>query len=265
MSYSALALIPARAGSVRIPKKNTRRLNGHPLLAYTIAAAQQVGIFTAGIYVSSEDPETLDIARYYGAQTIRRPDALARAESPDIRWVRSALESLGARGGALALLRPTSPFRTAATIQRAWKQFIDPDNTADTLRAVEPVSQHPGKMWAMEGPGYPIVPILNYTREGVPWHSCPTQTLPTFYVQNASLEMAWIHDVLGRDSLTGRKIGPFFTEGYEGVDLNTEADWTAAAQLAAARPSLLPPVSVAPYGPLAGDDDGADSCRALAG
>ena len=49
-----------------------------------------------------------------------------------------------------SLLRPTSPFRTAATIRRAWERFIAvPD--ADSLRAVRPVREHPGKMWRIAG------------------------------------------------------------------------------------------------------------------
>ena len=142
-----------------------------------------------------------------------------------------------------AILRPTSPFRTAATIRRAYDQFKrTPD--VDSLRAVEPVKQHPGKMWAYEGPGYPITPLLGYTRsDGVPWHSAPTQTLPTFYVQNASLEMAWTRTVTQLGSIAGKKVLPFFTKGYEGFDLNTPEDWELAEQLIATGKVQLPSIS----------------------
>ena len=76
MSYqsgqSIVALIPARAGSQRVPHKNIKLLAGHPLIAYTIAAAQQSGIFQT-ILVSSDSEETLQIALSMGIAAIRRP------------------------------------------------------------------------------------------------------------------------------------------------------------------------------------------------
>ena len=60
---TTVALIPARAGSKRCQGKNTRMLAGHPLLAYTIQAALDSGIFDRGVWVSSDSLETLDIAR----------------------------------------------------------------------------------------------------------------------------------------------------------------------------------------------------------
>src|SRR3990167_1153878 len=94
MSYqsgkSIVALIPARAGSARIPGKNLRRLAGHPLIAYTIAAAQQSGIFQT-ILVSSDSEDILQIALQMGIAAIRRPAKWATADSPDIEWVTHAL------------------------------------------------------------------------------------------------------------------------------------------------------------------------------
>ena len=80
----------------------------------------------------------------------------------------------------------------------------------------------------------PIVPLLNRQRDdGTPWHSSPTQSLPTVYVQNASLEMAWTYVVRDLHSISGTKISPFFIEGYEGFDINTESDWQEAERIAA--------------------------------
>ena len=59
----------------------------------------------------------------------------------------------------------------------------------------------------------------------------PTQTLPTVYVQNASLEMAWSYVVPAFGTISGTKVLPFFTEGYEGFDVNTEDDWREATRL----------------------------------
>src|SRR5690348_3540711 len=116
----AVALIPARQGSKRVPGKNTRRLNGHPMLAYTIAPAIESGVFDA-VIVSTDSEEIADIARHYGAEVpFLRPAALASDTSPDIEWLEYTLAELSRQGrswDAFSLLRPTSPFRTAGTIR----------------------------------------------------------------------------------------------------------------------------------------------------
>ena len=245
-----VALIPARAGSKRIPGKNLKLLAGHPLLRYAIASAQESGIFS-DVIVSSEHDPTLKLAREYGARPMWCSTAVAhRDTSPDICWVRYTLDRLRDRGEEperFAILRCTSPFRTAHTIQRAYLQFTLPDQTADTLRAVEPVSQHPAKMWQqVHGECGPIKPLLDGScPDGTPWHSSPTQSLPRYYVQNASLEMTWSYVVRSYDRITGKKIAPFFTEGYEGFDLNTPADWREAEYLIASGQATLPEIHVA--------------------
>lgn len=236
-----VALIPARAGSKRCPGKNTRLLAGHPLIAYTIAAAQQSGVFDR-IVVSSDDDHTLRIACDYGAMAWKRGIECAADESPDILWVREFLQSpQNADFNAYAILRPTSPFRTAATIQRAHKQFLRDE--VHSLRAVQLAKEHPGKMWFCNGPGYPMTPVCDAKRsDGVPWHSSPTQTLPLAYVQNASLEMAWTYVLESYGSISGRKVAPFLTEGYEGLNIDTESDWQDAVALACTAPGLLPEI-----------------------
>ncbi len=246
-----VALIPARAGSKRIPGKNMKLLAGQPLLRYTLEAVKAAGVF-ADIIVSSEDAATLRYAAAYGARAMWCPTSIAhRDETPDIYWVRYTLDRLrdrGARPASFALLRVTAPFRTAATIQRAYQQFTRPDQTADTLRAVELATQHPAKMWRqVHGECGPIQPLIEGAHpDGTPWHSSPTQTLPRYYVQNASLEMAWTTAVEVHGRITGRKIAPFFTEGYEGFDLNTLADWREAEYLIASGQAVLPEIHALP-------------------
>lgn len=227
-----VALIPARAGSKRVPGKNIRKLAGHPLVAYTIAAAQQSGVFS-DILISTDDLDFVRAAHapFANSRTllIERPKEFARDDSPDIDWVRNAL-SLRGYWNAFAILRPTSPFRTAETIQRAHKQFLRDE--VHSIRAVQLAKEHPGKQWFCNGPGYPMTPVCDAKRsDGVPWHSCPTQTLPLAYVQNASLEMAWTYVLESYGSISGRKVAPFLTEGNEGFDINTEADWEQAEEL----------------------------------
>lgn len=235
-----VALIPARAGSKRCPGKNTRLLAGHPLIAYTIAAAQQSGVFD-DVWVSTEDDRTMAIAHVYGARVIRRSVEAAHDDAPDIMLVREFFEHQNADYNAYAILRPTSPFRTAATIQRAHKQFLRDE--VHSLRAVQLATEHPGKMWFCNGPGYPMTPVCDAKRsDGVPWHSSPTQTLPLAYVQNASLEMAWTYVLESYGSISGRKVAPFLTEGLEGFDINSELDWGEAEDYARDNPKALPEI-----------------------
>jgi CMP-N-acetylneuraminic acid synthetase len=246
---SAVALIPARQGSKRVPGKNIRLLNGHPMLAYTIAPAIQSGVFDA-VVVSTDSEETAAIARHYGAEVpFLRPDVFATDTSPDIEWVDYTLRELQTRGrrwDAFSLLRPTSPFRTAETIQRAWQLFAsEPD--VDSLRAVELCAQHPGKMWVIDGRR--MRPLLDQPAPRTqPWHSTPYQALPRVYVQNASLEIAWTRVVLEKRTIAGDVLMPFITEGYEGFDINDPHDWMIAERLLADRVVTLPPVRHEPYG-----------------
>mgnify|MGYP001593809525 CR=1 FL=1 len=224
-----IALIPARAGSARLPGKHLRLLGGLPLIDYTLAAARGSAWFER-IEVWSDDQAVLAYAADRGIAAHWRPPV--SADQPDIDWVREALVS--PRADTFAILRATSPFRTAATIRRAGAQFTSMGSCGDSLRAVEPVTQTPYKMWTWEGPGQPIQPLLAGTNPaGVPWHSCPTQTCPQVWAQNACLEMGWTANVEVHGTIHGRKVAPFFTEGYEGVDLNTEADWAYAEWLLA--------------------------------
>ena len=230
---TAIALIPARAGSRRVPGKNVRPLAGHPLMAYAIASAQQSGCF-ARVVVSTDSKYYADVARYYGAEVPwLRPAAFAADDSPDIEWVEDLLGGLKRRGetyDAFGLLRPTSPFRQAETIQRAWRAFQAAVGI-DSLRAVERCRQHPGKMWVLEGGR--LRPLLEQPASGTPWHSRPTQSLPEVYVQNASLEIAWSRVVFDTRTITGAVIAPFLTQGYEGFDVNDPDDWIVAERLAA--------------------------------
>jgi CMP-N,N'-diacetyllegionaminic acid synthase len=243
-----VALIPARAGSKRVPGKNTRDLNGQPLIAYTIAAAQQSGVF-ARVVVCSDDSNVWKIAYQLGAEWFER--APVSDTQRDVEWIREVLEQMRPQPEAFAILRPTSPFRTADTIRRAYQQFCDMNDCVDSIRAVRPVTEHPYKMWRSTGPAgfekaYPIKPLHEgYHADGTPWHSSPTQSLPTLYVQTSALEMAWTRCVEVYGTISGRKVAPFFGSPVEFCSIDTPDDWDEAERLARTRPDLLSPVDVA--------------------
>jgi N-acylneuraminate cytidylyltransferase len=79
-----VAIIPARGGSCRIPRKNIRDFHGKPIMAYSIDTAKASGLFDGGIFVSTEDEEIAKIARSLGAGLIHRPPELAEVNgTPD--------------------------------------------------------------------------------------------------------------------------------------------------------------------------------------
>lgn len=236
--------MPARGGSKRVPGKNLRPLDGHPLIAYTIAAARGSGVFDA-VVASTDDPRTAEVASHYGAEVpFLRPEELAADLSPDIEWVEYTITKLadtGRRWDAFSILRPTSPFRQPETIQRAWHLFRSRDDV-DSLRAVERCRQHPGKMWVIEGDL--LRPLLGGAPAATPWHSMPYQALPPVYEQNASLEIAWTRVVTETRTIAGGRIVPFLTDGHEGFDINNGMDWWLAEELLRRRMASLPAVAL---------------------
>ena len=228
---SLVALVPARSGSKRAVGKNIRPVRGHPLLAYSIAAARNSGVFDA-VYVSTDSHEYAQIARDYGAETIMRPAEFAHDLSPDFYWIQHALSVIEPSPLGFATLRPTSPLRQPETIRRAWAQF---ENAGyDSLRACELCKQHPSKMWVQnwvtKGAIRPFFENIEFGAEysevgGQPSHSVPYQLLPRVYAQNASLEIAWSRVITRDRNISGSKVMPFFTEGWEGFDINRPEDF----------------------------------------
>jgi CMP-N,N'-diacetyllegionaminic acid synthase len=244
---SVVALIPARSGSKRVIDKNARVLGGHPLMAYAIAAARASGVFDA-VICSTDTGRLARIAHHYGAEIpFLRPAEFATSTSPDIEWVEDMLKRLKAEGrtyDCFSILRPTSPFRTADTIKRAWAEFLAEEGV-DSLRAVEKVSQHPGKMWMVQGKR--MLPLLPHGPKEQPWHSSQMAALPEVFVQNASLEIAWSRVVFDGRTIAGSSVMPFFTDEAEGFDINNQYDWDYAEAAVAQGKFTLPKVAEAPF------------------
>jgi len=238
-----LVVIPARAGSKRIPNKTLRRLGKHPLLAYTIASALDTG---AHVLVAAEDDTILDCARHYGADVWRRPAYTATDDAPDITWLSLFLRHPQC-DQAFVLRRLTSPFLTASTITRAWLDFQDVPN-ATALRAMRPAQEHPNKQWRRKGAWMvPIIPASRWAEEqGIePWSS-PTQSLARVYVQTAGLEILKA-ETIRAGSLTGDRLMPLFLHDEQALDINNANDWWMAEQLIEAKIAELPHVEQAPW------------------
>jgi len=126
MPDTILAAIPARGGSVGLPRKNVLPLAGKPLIAYSIEAAQACSRITKTV-VSTEDSEIAEIARQYDCPVIDRPAALAGDAVRTHDVVRHMLEILAENGQTftyVALLQPTSPLRTDVHLERCIDELM---------------------------------------------------------------------------------------------------------------------------------------------
>jgi len=227
--HSIVALVPARSGSKRIKDKNIRPLAGKPLMAHTIWAAQASGMFT-DVIVSTDSEEYAEIAKKYMARVIMRPKEIAQEYSTDVEWVTHALQELmPSHDSAFSILRPTNPFRGEGTIEKACRLFEAAKPPVDSLRAMQLCKEHPAKMWVSQG--QIVAPILPYCTNMIPWHDTPYQSLPRIYAQTASLEVAWWDTVVRTLTISGDRVMPFFTEGWDGFDINSEQDFLFAEYL----------------------------------
>jgi len=122
-----VAIIPARGGSKRIPRKNIRDFCGKPMLAYSIDSAQQSGCFDR-IIVTTEDPEIADIAIRYGAEVpFVRPAELADDYTGTTPIIRHALQQLAIQGNQpeyCCCIYATSPLLQPESLQQALKTLL---------------------------------------------------------------------------------------------------------------------------------------------
>jgi len=117
-----LAIIPARGGSKRIPRKNVRPFAGKPMIGYAIATALASGLFR-DVVVSTDDDEIAAVARELGASVpFKRPDQLADDHTPTVPVIAHALEAYAALAGApdeVCCIYPGVPFLEVEDLRQA--------------------------------------------------------------------------------------------------------------------------------------------------
>ena len=246
---SIVALIPARAGSKRIPGKNLKLLAGLPLFAYSVLWAKLAGIFTDIIVCSDSVAITnLAITDYGVSGRVAGPPCHVDT-CCDITWVRDIMRICPL--DAFAILRPTSPFRNAESIKSAWASLqhsYDPNGGKpyfDSVRAVAKYEgPHPAKCWRSTGKRITMIkPWVEETHpDGTPFHSSPTQSLKTVWRQTGGLEMAWTRVLTETGTISGTKVHPLILSGPEALDINTPEDWAEAERLVASVEGILPEV-----------------------
>lgn len=121
-----LAIIPARGGSKRLPRKNVLDLNGKPLIAWTIEAANK-SQYIDKVVVSSEDDEILNISQKYDAMTLKRPSILATDTATTYDTVKHVIDSMEDKYDYILLLQATSPLRNEKHIDEAIELLFQKD------------------------------------------------------------------------------------------------------------------------------------------
>lgn len=245
MRDTITGLIPARGGSLRVPHKNIRYLHGHPLIAYSIQSAMDAGIFS-NIVVATDSDEIAKISRYYGINDVfmRSPEN-ATSTSLDIDWLTICQESGLIQTRNFAILRPTSPFRSSELIRKV-KAVFD-DSTADSIRTIARVKEHPGKMWRVNVATSEMEPYIEQTPLEVASHAKQYQSLEALFVQTSVLEMAKTSVISEYGTREGVVVAPYITEGSDSHAIDTELDWQMARMLIEMNPDLLPKISARPF------------------
>ena len=225
-----LAIIPARGGSKKIPKKNIKLLAGKPLIAYTIEEALKSKHITR-ISVSTDDENIAKIARDFGAEApFLRPSELAKDHVTDLpvfqhclNWLR---ENENYIPDIIVHLRPTAPLRKIHHIDSGIELLLKSPE-ADSVRSVTSVGQHPLKMWKIEN--NKLIPFISEKSSGIKEsYNMPRQKLPKAYIQNGSVDVLWTNTILEKNSMSGDIIVPLVMEELESVNIDSEIDFLLA-------------------------------------
>lgn len=222
-----LGFIPARAGSKRIPNKNVKLLNGRPLIAYTIEAAQKSKHINR-IVISTDSEKIASVARKYGAEVpFFRPESISKSGSTEMEFFEHALDwflkNENYEPDLIVLLYPTSPFRKTESIDRAIQEMLKYPE-ADSLRSIRLCSEHPYKMWVIED-DY-LKPFIKGEDPNI--HTFSYQVLPKVYIQNASIYITKPSTIRNKKSPTGDIIVPFIMDERESIDVNSSLDFQFA-------------------------------------
>lgn len=222
-----LAIIPARGGSKRLPRKNVRLLGGRPLIAWTIAAARDSGAFPH-VLVSTDDEEVAVAARAAGADVPwLRPAELATDTATTADVLSHALawhESVHGPVEAVVLLQPTSPFRRPEAIREAVSMYLEQgDAPRRPVVSVSPAATHPAWCFDIAGDGTmsPALgwePLRRRSQDLAPAHALNG----SIYVIPAAAVRA------GLPILTPGTRAYVMSAPEESIDIDDEADWQLA-------------------------------------
>lgn len=226
-----LAIIPARGGSKGIKDKNIVKLAGHPLIAYSIAAARSSNKINK-ILCTTDSKKIAEIAEEYGAYVpFLRPAELAEDDTPDFPVFQHAINWLIKNENYIpdivVHLRPTSPVRFKPDISKAIEKLIE-NPSADSLRAVCPSPYTPYKMWLKKEEF--MEPLLEIPGIDEPYNM-PRQKLPQVFWQTGYIDIIKIQTLMELGSMTGKQILPYFIDKEVVVDIDSEYDLKRAEEI----------------------------------
>lgn len=221
--YNVTALIPARGGSKRLPRKNVKLLHGKPLIAWSIEVAK-VSKYIDRVVVSTDDEEIKRISEQHGAEVpFLRPEHLANDHASSFDVIKHTIDylKLDQSNELIVLLQPTSPLRLVSEIDRALEFFVH--KNAKGVVSISETEHSP--MWSNTLPENSC--MSDFIRPEV--QGKRSQDLPKFFRLNGSI---YIYETLSL--LEQSKI--FFNENVYGfetsletaVDIDTELDFLVA-------------------------------------
>lgn len=217
-----LAYIGARAGSKGLPHKNILKVNGKPIIAYTIEAARASKLIDE-VVVSSDGKSILSVAQQYGVWSIERPVELAKDDSRFEDAVVHALLCLKKEKhyepDIIVYLQPTSPLRRAIDIDRSIRLFFD--SGATSVISVREVDRSCLKTFLVNRKGY-LVGAIN---DKYPFSN--RQELPRVFAPNGAIYVVTKDHFLATKSLFSSKTVPYVMPSSLSIDLDTPRDLRA--------------------------------------
>lgn len=222
---NVLTIIPARSGSKRVPGKNTKILDGKPLIAHTILAAQ-ASQCSNEIMVSTDSEEIAQVARSYGASVPwLRPDNLAEDSSDVIHAVIDLIQrykSLNQEFDSIILLQPTSPFRKSDTIRKALELH---KSTGQSVVSVS-LSSLKHSWYKTLDKNMNLLKTKIFNEEHL------TQESPELYMLNGSIYISSVEQILTNQSFYSEPTKAFIIDSLrECIDIDTFYDWALAERL----------------------------------
>jgi CMP-N-acetylneuraminic acid synthetase len=221
MTSSIIAIIPARGGSKGIPKKNIRKLNGIPLIRYSVMIAKKANIFDE-IIVSTDSEEIAEMSEKFGASVIHRPKELAQDNSSMVDVVLNVLHKYSENHKVpeiFVLLQPTSPLRIVNYILECITLFkeIKPD----VVMSVCEFEHNPS--WSLKIENQKLIPIFE---EAIRLPS--RQQLQKYYRPNGSIYVSSPEILKKTKSFFTQNTVPYIMPVEHSIDIDSAFDFKLA-------------------------------------